>query len=92
MSVDPADDHHPNPDDEIPRQGFLSTLPKQSLYRVVLLLAMLAGILYLRQRTGSIAGCMADAFRVSPPEDPTRSSAPIKARLVVPTDLPEKFR
>ena len=92
MSLDPEDDNRPNPDDEIPRQGFMSTMPKQSLYRVVLLIAMLAGILYLRQRTGSIAGCMADAFRVSPPGEPTRSSASIKARVMLPTDPPEKFR
>ena len=92
MSVDPEDDHLPNPDDEIPRQGFLSTMPKQSLYRVVLLIAMLAGILYLRQRTGSIAGCMADAFRVSPAGEPTQSSAPIRVRVVLPNDPPENSR
>ena len=90
MSVDPGDDNRESREDEIPRQGFLTAMPKGSLYRVVLLLAALAGIVYLRQRTGSIAGCMADAFRVSPALEPTRSSTPIKARVALPPDSPEK--
>ena len=53
MSVVPEDDDRPNrqDEDEIPRQGILAAMPKRTFYRVVLLLAALAGIIYLRQRT-----------------------------------------
>ena len=32
-----------------------------------LFLGLLAGILYLQQRTGTIASCISDAFRAPPP-------------------------
>ena len=57
----------PGPEDEIPRQGFWASMPKRTLSRVLILLAMLAGIIYLRQRTGTIAGCMSNAFLMPPP-------------------------
>jgi hypothetical protein len=56
------DDSRHRDEDEIPRKSILSSMPKHSLSRVVVLLAALAGILYLRQKTGSIAGCMSNAF------------------------------
>ena len=59
-------------------------MPKRTFYRIVILLAALAGIIYLRERTGSIAGCMADAFRVPPAAEQTPSSAPLRARVVLP--------
>lgn len=66
--------------DEIPRQSFWSALPKRSFSRVLILLGLLAGILYLRQRTGSIAGCMSQAFQ-APQADPpaVRLRGPRKA-------------
>jgi hypothetical protein len=75
-------------EDEIPRQGVLSAIPKRTFSRVVLLLAALVGIIYLRQRTESIAGCMASAFDVPPPAATRTSarSAPMKARVVLPPD------
>jgi hypothetical protein len=88
LSVDPEDD--PSRKDEIPHQGFLTAMPKRSVYRVVLLLAMLAGILYLRQKTGSISGCMANSL--APAVAPIRSSGPVKARVMVSPDPQEKSR
>jgi hypothetical protein len=89
LSVDSGDDNRPNPEDEIPRQGLLAAMPKRTLYRVVLLLAGLGGIIYLRQRTASIANCMSDAFRLPPPAE---RSGPIKARVVLPPDPLEESR
>ena len=73
-------------EDEIPRRGFLSTFPKRTFSRVLLLLVALAGIIYLRQRTGSIASCMAGAFNLPPPMKQTRTSAPMRARVVLPAE------
>jgi hypothetical protein len=86
--MDPEVD--PNRNDELPRQGFLTAMPKRSIYRVMLLLAMLAGILYLRQKTGSISSCMANSL--APAVAPIRSSGPVKARVMVSPDPQEKSR
>jgi hypothetical protein len=71
-------------DAELPRQGLLAAMPKRTLYRVALLLAALAGIIYLRQRTTSIASCMSDAFRLPPPMEQRAPSSSIRARVVLP--------
>lgn len=95
MSELPEDDERqrrPGLEDELPRQGILSAIPKRTFSRVVLLLAALAGVLYLRQRTDSIAGCMSDAFRIPPPAELPRRSAPIKARVVLPPDASDTLR
>ena len=88
MSPVPHDDDRASQGDEeeIPRQGILSGIPKRTFSRVVVLLAILAGIIYLRQRTASIAGCMATAFNIPPPAEHTRTSAPMKARVVLPAE------
>jgi len=78
----PKDEH----EDDVPRQNFLAAVPKRSLYRVLVLLAALGGIIYLRQRTGSIASCMSDAFRV-PARD---SSSAARLRVQLPGDAREK--
>jgi hypothetical protein len=75
MNTDP--DKKSDPGDDIPRMGFWEGMPKRTLSRVILLVALLVGIMYLRQRTESIAGCMSDAFRVQPVRPPTvRLAAP----------------
>lgn len=79
MSIE--DDERSKLEAEIPRHGFLAAMPKRSLSRILLLLAALAGIVYLRQRTGAIAGCMADTFRVGLP--PERPSPTVKARIEI---------
>jgi hypothetical protein len=85
VSLSPEDDDSSRKDDEeIPRQSVLSAMPKRTLYRVVLLLAALAGILYLRQRTSSIAGCMSSAFQAPPPSPRTQASPTIKASVLLP--------
>ena len=88
MSEVPENGERPsqNDEDEIPRQGILASIPKRSLYRVVLWLAALAGILYLRQRTASIASCMSDTFRLLPAPEQRATPASIKARVVLPAD------
>jgi hypothetical protein len=95
LSVVPEDDDRPNPkdqedNDEIPRQGLLAAMPKRTFYRVVLLLAALVGILYLRQRTASIAGCMASALSIPTPAEPRAAPDSIKARVVLPPGPSEK--
>jgi hypothetical protein len=60
----------PDRDDGIPRRSLWASFPKRSLARVFLLLAMLTVILYLRERAGSIATCMAEAFHAPPPAEP----------------------
>jgi len=44
------------------------------------LVALLVVIIYLRQRTGAIAGCMSDAFSVRPPR-------PASVRLAAPAGV-----
>ena len=92
MSVVPDDDDRPNQQDEIPRQGILSGIPKRTFSRVVLMLALLAGIIYLRQRTGSIASCMASAFSIPPPAEPSKAPTPMKVRVVLPTEAAKDSR
>ena len=71
-------------DDEIPRHSLLSAMPKRTFYRVGLLLVALAGILYLRQRTGSIASCMSSAFQAPSPSPRTQVPPTIKASVLLP--------
>ena len=78
MSSDP--DKRRDPEDEIPRLGFWAAMPKRTLSRVILLVALLVVIIYLRQRTGAIAGCMSDAFSVRPPR-------PASVRLAAPAGV-----
>jgi hypothetical protein len=73
LSVIPEDDDRQNQEDEIPRQGILSSMPKRTFYRVVLLLAALVGIIYLRQRTATIAGCMSSNFLIPAPSPSEKS-------------------
>ncbi len=53
-------------------------MPKRSVMRVLVLLAALLAILYLRERTSSIAGCMSDAFRAPAP---TSTESAVRARI-----------
>jgi len=84
--------HHAGDDEtnEIPRQGILSAIPKRTFARVVLLLAALAAIIYLRQRTSLIANCMSDAFRLPPPEHRKAAPSLLKGRVVLPLEPSQK--
>ncbi len=84
MSTRSGDKDPERQEDAFPRRGLLANMPKHSLSRILILLAALLGILNLRARTGSIAGCMSDAFRAPPPSvEP--SQAPIKLRVELPS-------
>ena len=81
MNSDLGDD--PREEDDFPRQGWLASMPKRSLTRIFALLALLAGIFYLRTRTTSIAAWLSEALRVevgagAPP-------SPVKVRLAAPS-------
>jgi hypothetical protein len=84
--MDPDDDRpvtgKPGERDEIPRQSFWATMPKRSVVRVLILLAALLGIIYLREQTSSIAGCMSNAFRAPAPNS-TQTAARARIELRV---------
>ncbi len=79
----------PDEKDQIPRQGFWAAVPKRSLSRVLILLALLAAIIYLRQRAGAIAACMSEAFRAPPPAQP---GVRVKANVALPPAGPGPAR
>lgn len=84
MSLPPNDEPEQKDDHEITRQSLLSALPKRTFHRVILLLAALAGIIYLRQRTDSIAGCMSSAFEARAPISLPNTAPSIKATVLLP--------
>jgi hypothetical protein len=80
----------PNGDrDPIPRRSLLSAMPKRTFFRVVVLLAALGGIVYLRERTGSIASCMSSSFPIVPPAPESVETA-VRARIEVRLDSSER--
>ena len=79
-------------EDEIPRHTLFSAIPKRTLTRVLVLLAVLGAILYLRERTSSIAGCMSTAFQVPPAAAPQPSVRATKARIELRTDASRPSR
>jgi hypothetical protein len=84
------DDHEEQPvppDEPLPRQSVWSSIPKRSLSRIFLLLALLGGILYLRQRATAIASCMSEAFR-APAAEP--AGVRLRAKVVLPPNAPER--
>lgn len=78
-------------DEDVPRQGLLASIPRRAVYRALVLLAALAGILYLRQQTGSIAGCMSQAFSVpTPTPAPVPAPGPVRANIRPPESAETK--
>jgi hypothetical protein len=61
MSSEP--EREPCDADEIPRVGFWAAMPKRTLSRVFILLALFVAIVYLQRRAGSIAAFMSDVFQ-----------------------------
>jgi hypothetical protein len=82
MKRDGHDDLDPNELDRIPRRSFWSAMPKHSFTRIFMLLAALVGILYLRQKTSTVAGCMGEAFKA--PYQP-RVPSTIRAEVTIPS-------
>ena len=81
MKRDGQDNQDSKELDEIPRQSFWAVMPKRSFSRIFMLLAALAGIIYLRQKTAAVAGCMGEAF-TAPPRSSTPST--IRGRVALP--------
>jgi hypothetical protein len=80
-----ADDDKQSSKDEIPRQSILANIPKRTFSRVLLLLLALGGIIYLRERTSSIAGCMSNSFR-DLPSQPESAPRTVRAHIAPPLD------
>jgi hypothetical protein len=78
----PVPPSRPGERDRIPRQSFWAAMPKRSVVRILVLLATLLGIIYLREQTSSIAGCMSNAFRAPAPAS-TESGARARIELRV---------
>jgi len=76
----------PDPDDDLPRRSLWASLPKRNLGRAVVLLAILVAVVYLRDRTGAIAGCMANAFLAPPPAPPGERGVRVRLALPPPVD------
>lgn len=88
----PDDEGKTSDSDESPRKGLLAAMPKRSFFRVVVLLAALAGIVYLRERTASIASCMSTAFSIIPPPPASSSGGGVRARIELHVDASSKVR
>jgi hypothetical protein len=83
-------------DGEKPRRSFWATVPPRTATRIVILLALLAGVIVLQHRAGTIASCANQAFNL-PPSSATATStggggilAPghIRAHVVLPDTSP----
>ena len=61
---------------EEPPRGFWATVPRGTITRVVVLLALLVGVVVLRRKAGTIAGCMNQAFMLP---QPTAAGTPADA-------------
>jgi hypothetical protein len=80
-----------NLDEEL-RRGFWSSLPRGTITRVFVLLALLVGVVLLQRKAGAIAGCMNQTFMLPQPRavetraDRGDASArgPIRVRVQVP--------
>ena len=78
--------------DEEPRRGFWASLPRGTITRVFVLLALLVGVILLQRKAGAIAGCMNQTFMLPQPRaigtsaDRGDASArgPIRVRVQVP--------
>ena len=76
--------------DEELRKGLFATLPRGTITRVLMLLALLVGVVLLQRKAGAIAGCMNQTFML--PETRVTSGAtgdasargPIHVRVQVP--------
>ncbi len=88
--MQPEDDRPPREPDELPRQTFWAAFPKRTFMRIVMLLALLGAIIYLRERTSAIAGCMSNAFRALPPAPPESAGGAVRARIDLRLDASAK--
>jgi hypothetical protein len=76
--------------DEELRKGLFATMPRGTITRVFILLALLVGVVLLQRKAGAIAGCMNQTFML--PQTRVTSGAtgdasargPIHVRVQVP--------
>jgi hypothetical protein len=72
------------------RKGFFVTMPRGTITRVFILLALLAGVVLLQRRAGAIAGCMNQTLMLPQPHDvgsaagDASARGPIRVRVQVP--------
>jgi hypothetical protein len=79
--------------DEEPRRGFWATLPRGSVARVFLLLALLAAVVVLQRKASAIAGCMNQTFMLPQPRAKgtpgTRGDTSARGPVHVQVQVPE---
>jgi|GEM_PF-3321894 hypothetical protein len=78
--------------DEESRRGFWATLPRGTITRVFVLLALLAAVVVLQRKASAIAGCMNQTFMLPQPRGAGTAAdggdvsarGPIRVRVQVP--------
>jgi hypothetical protein len=75
--------------DEELRRGFFATMPRGTVTRVFVLLALLVGVVLLQRKAGAIAGCMNQTFMLPQPHGvgaagDASARGPIHVRVQVP--------
>jgi hypothetical protein len=82
---------HNHDGDEEPRLGFWATLPRGTITRVFLLLALLAVVVVLQRKAGAIAGCMSQSFMAPQPRatGTPRGAAAERGPIHVKVQVPE---
>jgi hypothetical protein len=84
-------EQHNHDGDEEPRAGFWATLPRGTIMRVLLLLALLAVVVALQRKAGAIAGCMSQSFMAPQPRavGAPRGDASVRGPIHVQVQVPE---
>jgi hypothetical protein len=84
-------EQHNHESDEEPRAGFWATLPRGTVTRVLLLLALLAVVVVLQRKAGAIAGCMSQSFVAPQPHagSTPRGDASARGPIHLQVQLPE---
>jgi hypothetical protein len=82
---------HNHEGDEEPRAGFWATLPRGTVTRVLILLALLVGVVVLQRKAGAIAGCMNQSFMAPQPRalGMPRGDAAVRGPIHVQVQVPE---
>jgi alkylated DNA nucleotide flippase Atl1 len=76
--------------DEEPRKSLWASLPRGTVTRTFVLLALLAGVVMLQRKAGAIAGCMNQTLMLPQPRAVGRASSgatergPIRVQVQVP--------
>jgi len=85
---------HDHDGDEEPRKSFWASLPRGTITRTFILLALLAGVIVLQRKAGAIAGCMNQTFMLPQPRAAGTATGgasvrgPIRVQVQVPEAAP----